>query len=179
MLPFGREEPSYLQLVTEKPVQRFLQKFFLSEADFQTLVVVSPYIGSLAGTRFSIERLNEKIARSRIPTYVITREPEDDYHREGVAELMKSTVTEIRFNHAIHAKLYVCMAKDVSDCFALFGSGNLTLASIEKNIELGVMVYGRGRGRDIINELYQWGIIRLRTLPGSRLIKRAQVARGG
>lgn len=166
----------YAEIVTEKPVQRFLQKFYLSDLDVQTLIIVSPFIGSLEGTRFALDRLNVKIEREKIVTYVITREPrpEDTYHRGGVEILSRCSFIELRFNPSVHAKLYVCIAREEGQSFGMFGSANLTVASIEKNIELGMMVYGRGRGRDILRELYQWGSIRLRTLPESRLVKRAQ-----
>ena len=167
----------YAKILYDKPVEKFLLKLLLSSAKIQSLVIVSPFIGSLSGTRFALENLNKRVIKERIPTYVITREPEDEYHREGVDVLMKCDYTEVRFNPSIHAKLYVCMCASSSDSFALFGSGNLTRASVERNIELGMMVFGIGQGRYVINELYRWGMVRLRTLPGSKLVKRIQSKR--
>jgi len=116
--------------------------------------------------------LATKIEQDSIPTYVITCEPQENYHRLGVEQLMECRNAEIRFNSSLHAKLYVAMSQDIRAAFALFGSANLTVGGYERNIELGMMVYGHGRGREVINELYRWGTTRLRTASGTKLVKR-------
>jgi len=78
-----------------------------------------------------LPQLIEKIP----PIYVLTREPVDDYHREGVAVLLRYDNVEVRYNPALHAKLYVCWARETSEAFALFGSGNLTYPGVQGNIE--------------------------------------------
>lgn len=165
-------EPYYIQIVTEKPVERFLQKLLLSNDAVQNLVIVSPWIGSLHQSYFCIENLCKKILREEIPTYVITRAPEDKYHQEAVDIFLKTNFVEVRFNQSIHAKLYVCICQDMHNSFALFGSGNLTWASLNRNIEIGMMIFGYGPGRELIQELYYWGSVRLRTQKDSKLIKK-------
>jgi len=160
----------FAQIVTDRPVERFLRKLFISQPDLETLVIVSPFIGSLAGTRFELRQLCERLIRTNTPVYVITREPVDDYHREGVAVLLRYDNVEVRYNPAIHAKLYVCWTREVAEAFALFGSGNLTYTSMQRNIELGMMVFGNGPGRDLISRLYSWGL-ELRTLAGTTVAK--------
>lgn len=166
----------FAQIVTDRPVERFLRKLFIGKPELETLVIVSPFIGSLAGTRFELRKLCERLSRTNTPVYVLTREPVDDYHREGVAVLLQYDNVEVRYNLALHAKLYVSWTREVSDAFALFGSGNLTYPGVEGNIELGMMVFGKGPGRDLVNRLYKWGL-ELRTLAGTKVAKHRKVAR--
>jgi len=166
----------FAQIVTDRPVERFLRKLFISQPDLEALVIVSPFIGSLAGTRFGLRELCERLSRTSTPVYVLTREPVDDYHREAVAILLGYENVEVRYNPALHAKLYVSWTREVAEAFALFGSANLTYPGLERNIELGMMVFGRGPGRDLINRLYKWGL-ELRTLAGTTVAKHRKIAR--
>lgn len=161
--------------VTEKPVEDFLKRLFLSDVKPLNLIIVTPIMGSLAGVRYSLERLREKIEAEKIPTYVVTRRPEERFHIEALDILMKSDFVEIRYNNSLHAKLYICMGKDTG--FALLGSGNLTKTSIEKNIEIGMLVLHRERGKQILHELYHWGGVRLRTLKESKVVKKITYGR--
>ncbi len=166
----------FAQIVTDRPVEVFLRKLFISKPDLETLVIVSPFIGSLAGTRFELRQLCERLSQSNTPIYVMTREPVDDYHRQGVQVLLQYDNVEVRYNSALHAKLYVCWAYEVNEAFALFGSGNLTYSGVQGNIELGMMVFGKGPGRDLIDRLYKWGLD-LRTLAGTTVAKYRKPAR--
>jgi phosphatidylserine/phosphatidylglycerophosphate/cardiolipin synthase-like enzyme len=89
--------------------------------------------------------------------YVITREPKDEYHKEGLAVLQQNKSVEIRYNPDIHAKLYVSWNRIEEESFAMFGSGNLTSSGISYNLELGMMILSRGFGRKLVRELYSWG----------------------
>ena len=166
----------FAQIVTDRPVERFLRKLFIGQPDLETLVIVSPFIGSLAGTRFELRQLCEHLSRTNTPVYVLTREPVDEYHREGVDVLLQYDNIELRYNPALHAKLYICWAREVTEAFALFGSGNLTYAGVQGNIELGMMVFGKGPGRDLVNRLYKWGL-ELRTLAGTTVAKHRKPTR--
>src|SRR5205807_1228616 len=103
--------------------------------------------------------------------------PDESYQQEAMAVLQDCPWVEVRYNASVHAKLYVAQATLESESFALFGSGNLTSRSVETNIELGMMVYGRGPGRGILHELYYWASVRIRTLGESKLVQRIR-ARG-
>jgi len=166
----------FAQIVTESPVEVFLRKLFISKPSLEMLVIVSPFIGSLAGTRFELRELCERLSRSNTPVYVLTREPVEDYHCEGVRVLLQYDNVEVRYNPAIHAKLYVCWTRDRAEAFALFGSGNLTYPGVKGNIELGMMVFGKGPGRDLISRLHNWGL-ELRTLAGTKVAKSRKLVR--
>lgn len=164
----------YAELVTEKPVKRFLQKFCLSDEQFESLVIVSPWIGTLEGVRFTLAYVLDLVGRRQIPTYIITRQPEESWHQQAVDMLLGCNWVELRYNNSLHAKLYVCRQREGRG-FAMLGSGNLSRTSIEKNIEIGMMIYGSGRGRDLLHELFSWGTIRLRTQ--SKLVKKMKPER--
>jgi hypothetical protein len=164
-------EYPYVEIVPDRPVERFLQMFILTSRKIDELVLVSPIIGMLHGVSISMQRLVEKIERERIKTYVITNEPKPDFpsHSNAVNALTKSNYTEIRFNDSLHAKVYVCRYLDGG--FALLGSCNLTETSIKQRIEIGMLIYPRGNGATVFRELSEWGTIRLRSLRESKLIK--------
>ncbi|MBW1998471.1 MAG: hypothetical protein JRJ29_10975 [Deltaproteobacteria bacterium] len=167
----------YAEIVTSKAVQRFLLKFYLSDIAIQSLVLVSPFVGTLEGSRVTLDAVCRKAVEKRIPTYVITRSPENEYHQEAIDIITKYDWVELRFNESLHAKLYVCVSQDESQSFALLGSANLTRTSIERNIEIAMMIYARGRGREILRELSRWGLERLRSLNSTKLIKKIKVER--
>ncbi len=163
----GRVEgviPPYARVITERPVERFLQRYLMGGVVAQTMVIVSPFIGDLAGTPFELRAVTEKAVADRTRLYVITREPRELYHQAGVEVLQQCPLAEIRYNPDIHAKLYVVWSRDEAESFALFGSGNLTKSGLRHNIELGMMIFARGHGRTILRDLYQWGGYSLRTM---------------
>lgn len=167
----------YVEIVTKKPVQRFLLKFYLSDVPVQSLILVSPFVGTLEGTRVTLNGVCRKAVEKGIPTYVITRTPEEEYQQQAIDILMNYEIVELRYNDSLHAKLYVCICQDESKSFALLGSANLTKYSIEKNIEVAMMIYGRGRGREILRELSRWGLERLRTFNSTKRVKKLKLAR--
>ncbi|MGQ9778204.1 MAG: phospholipase D-like domain-containing protein, partial [Thermodesulfobacteriota bacterium] len=160
-----------------KPVQRFLLKFYLSDIPIQSLILISPFVGTLEGTRFTLDGICRKAFEKGIPTYVITRALEEEYHQKAIDILINYDPVELRFNESLHTKLYVSLCQDESQSFALLGSANLTRNSIEKNIEIAMMIYGRGRGRESLRELSRWGLERLRTLNETRLVKKMKLQR--
>lgn len=167
-------ETDYAEVVTRRPVQRFLLKVLLSDISIQTLILVSPFVGTLEGTTVTLDGLCRNMQLKGINTYVITRASEEEHQKRAIDTLKGYDAVELRFNQSLHAKLYVCLCNDEAQSFALLGSANLTRNSINKNIEIGMMIYGRGRGRDILVELSRWGLERLRTLNDTKLVKRIE-----
>jgi len=167
----------YTEILTSKPVERFLLKFYLSDTNVQSLIIISPFVGTLEGTRVTLDAICKKSLDQGILTYVITRSPEDEYHQRAINTLLGYDPVELRINESLHAKLYICQCQDESQSFALLGSANLTRNSMEKNIEIAMMIYGRGRGREILRELSRWGLERLRTLNETKLLKKIKLQR--
>lgn len=157
--------------MTEKTVECFLQRLFLRDVPVRSLCLVSPFISTLEGSRFTLAHLSEKITRERIPTYVVTRPPVEPYQQEAMAVLAENDWVEIRYNNSVHAKVYVTAALPESESFALFGSCNLTGQSIESNIEVGMLIIAQGQCRPLVEELYYWANNRLRVLEESKLFQ--------
>lgn len=166
----------FAQIVTDRPVEVFLRKLLIGRPQVEALIIVSPFIGSLTGTRFDLRAVCDQLEKTNTPIFVITREPIDAYHREAVETFFQYDNVEVRYNPALHAKLFVCQVQETAQAFALFGSGNLTYSGVEKNIELGMMVFGKGPGRALIDRLFNWGL-ELRTLSGTKVAKHRKFAR--
>jgi phosphatidylserine/phosphatidylglycerophosphate/cardiolipin synthase-like enzyme len=154
-----------------------MQRLFLRETPLRGLCIVSPFIATLSDSRFTLMDLRKKVEKERIPMYVVTRSPVESYQREAMAILLNCPWIEVRYNASIHAKVYVATARREADSFALFGSGNLTARSIESNIEVAMLIYSEGPGREILRELNYWASVRLRTLKESRLIQPIRLIR--
>jgi len=167
----------YSEIISNKPVQKFLLKFYLSEIPIENLILISPFLDALESTRVSLDKICRRAVEKGIHTYVITRAPEEEYQQRAIDILKGYDPVELRFNESLHAKLYICLCRDESRSFALLGSANLTRKSIEKNIEIAIMIYGRGRGREILSERFGWGLERLRTLSETKIIKKMKFQR--
>lgn len=167
----------HIRLLTDRPVEQFLVRLFLRDANMRSLCIVSPFISSLAACRFTLMDLRRKVERDRICTYVTTREPTENYQAEAMTVLLGSPWIEVRYNPLIHAKVYLATATREADSFGLFGSANLTSASLRTNIEVAMMILAEGNGRSLLNELFYWACVRLRTLGESRLVQRISVQR--
>lgn len=156
--------PPYAQVITQRPVEKFLERYLLSAVAAQALVIVSPFIADLSGTPFDLRAVTAKVRADGTRLYVITREPRLAYHQTAISVLGECPLSEIRYNPEIHAKLYVVWSREEDDSFGLFGSGNLTESGLRHNVELGMMIFARGYGRTILRDLYQWSSYTLRTM---------------
>lgn len=163
------QDTRHVRLVTEKTVEHFLQRLFLRDMPIRSLCLVSPFINTMEGSRFTLADLSAKITRECIPTYVVTRAPVEPWQEDAMAILAANDWVEVRYNNSVHAKVYVTAAMPESESFALFGSGNLTGRSIEANLEVGMIIVAQGQGRPLVEELYYWANNRLRVLEESKL----------
>lgn len=152
-------------------VEQFLARLFLRDPPLRSLTLVSPFVNTMHDCRYSLADLSAKIRAQEIPTYVVTREPEELWQEEAVALLSMNEWIEIRFNPSLHAKVFVASAVQESESFAVFGSGNLTGAATNSNLEVGMLLVARGAGRKLVDELYYWATNNLRVLAESHLYK--------
>jgi phosphatidylserine/phosphatidylglycerophosphate/cardiolipin synthase-like enzyme len=150
------QSATYLRILTSRSVERFLQRY-ISISGQQVLLIISPFIGNLKSEAYELEDVIKKSQTEKCRIYVITRAPQDGYHKEGLAVLGQGENVEIRYNPDIHAKLYVSWNRLEEESFAMFGSGNLTSSGTSYNLELGMMILSRGYGRKLVRELYRWG----------------------
>lgn len=163
------QDTRHVRLVTERTVEHFLQRLFLRDMPVRSLCMVSPFINTMEECRYTLADLSTKIARERIPTYVVTRSPVEPWQEAAMAILAENEWVEVRYNNSVHAKVYVTAAMQESESFALFGSGNLTGRSIEANVEVGMIIVAQGQGRPLVEELYYWANNRLRIQEESKL----------
>ena len=161
----------HVRLLTDRMVEHFLARLFLRAPPLRSLTLVSPFVNTMQDCRYSLSDLSDKITARRIPTYFVTREPEEAWQEEAVALLAKNKWIEIRFNESLHAKVFIASAVQESESFAVFGSGNLTGAATNSNLEVGMLLLAGGTGRKLVDELYYWATNNLRVLPDSRLFK--------
>jgi phosphatidylserine/phosphatidylglycerophosphate/cardiolipin synthase-like enzyme len=161
----------HVRLLTERMVEHFLARLFLRDPPLRSLTLVAPFVNTMQDCRYPLADLSAKIRAQHIPTYFVTREPEEPWQEEAVALLAKNEWIEIRFNESLHAKVFVASAVQESESFAVFGSGNLTGAAINSNLEVGMLLLAQGAGRKLVDELYYWSTNNLRVLPESRIYK--------
>jgi len=167
----------HVRLLTERMVEHFLARLFLRDPLLRSLTLVSPFVNTMQDCRYSLADLSAKIKAQRIPTYFVTREPAESWQEEAVAMLAKNEWIEIRYNESLHAKVFIATAVQASESFAVFGSGNLTGAAINTNLEVGMMLLASGAGRKLVDELYYWATNNLRVLPDSHLYKPMHAAK--
>ena len=161
----------HVRLLTDRVVEHFLARVFLRDPQLRSLTLVSPFVNIMRDCRYSLADLSAKIKGQCIPTYLVTRKPSTTWQEEAVTLLARNDWIEIRFNESLHAKVFVASAVQESESFAVFGSGNLTDAAINSNLEVGMLLLARGAGRRLVDELYYWATNNLRVLPGSHLYK--------
>ena len=162
------QHPSFATILMERVAEQFLIRFDAVSQHAEELLIVSPVLGTLSGTRMTVERLRHVLCANRIRTYLVTRSPENDLtrgapgHRPALETFGSIEGLEIRYNDQLHAKLYVCICDDRRSSFAVIGSANLTKTSIVKNIEVGIMIRYAYQGQSLIDELKYWVKNRLR-----------------
>lgn len=78
----------FAEIVYERTVERFLLRLFLRDAKLRAICIVSAFISTLAEVCFSLPHLRERV--ERVPTYVVTREANDDYQADAMRGLLGS-----------------------------------------------------------------------------------------
>jgi hypothetical protein len=162
---------NHVRLLTERAVEHFLARMFLRDPPLRSLTLVSPFVNTMLECRYPLADVSAKIKAQRIPTYFVTREPAESWQADAVALLAKNEWIEIRFNESLHAKVFIASAVQESESFAVFGSGNLTGAAVNSNLEVGMLLIASGPGRKLVDELYYWATNELRVLQETHLYK--------
>jgi hypothetical protein len=94
--------------------------------------------------------------REKISTRVFMRHPRKEPINVEAVEIFGSCLTvNLYFNNELHAKVYVCKCDPIG--FALVGSANLS-GHATRSHEIGLMVEGKGKGIDIVEELQTLGV---------------------
>ena len=148
------QHPSFAMILKERVVEQFFIRFNAVCHCTEELLIVSPVLGTLYGTRITVPRLRGILRSYKIRTYLVTRSPENDLtrgapgHRPTLETLGSLEGLEIRYNDSLHAKIYVCLCNEKQNSFAVVGSANMTRSSIERNIEGGMNSSGAWMNHD-------------------------------
>lgn len=156
------KHPGFATILKDRVVEQFFIRFGILSDYVEELLIVSPVLGTLSGTRMTVEQLQRTIRARKIRTYLVTRSPDNALvigapgHRPVLDILGNVDRLEIRYNDALHAKVYVCMCAKRQNSFAVIGSANMTKTSITRNIEVGIMIKYAYQGQSLIDELAYW-----------------------
>ena len=145
-------EESYTQVIRTGSHKLFFGRLFICQ-NIQSLVIISPWIGRLKQENlgYSVEDIARFINRHQIPTFVITRDPKKEIaNREAIDILLSCPSLTLYYNNSLHAKIYVCRC--IPSGFALLSSANLSMSSLNM-VEIGLLIEGKGYGREIVEEL--------------------------
>ena len=164
--------PHYAKIIYYKPLASFFKHYFTIRSTVEEIVIVSPYLSPLEGSGRTIRAFCETAKNNRTKIYLISKDPELPYQFEAIKQYSNFPNVEIRFNKYLHAKLYVCKSNQPELSFAMLGSANLTSKSITENIEIALLIYNKGDGKQIMGDLYKWANERLRVSEETKLIKK-------
>jgi len=143
-------EIRFARIVYEGGYEVFFDRFLLA-TQIRRLVVVSPWITTLHDESITLRDIIANIETHRVPTTVVMRHPRKEPLNLEAAELLsKSKFITLYVNNDLHAKVYVCRCAPFG--FALVGSANLSGRATRAH-EIGVLIEGKGPGRDIVEEL--------------------------
>lgn len=148
-------ESKFAKIVYDRGHIDFFDRF-LQASRISRLIIVSPWITSLRNERITLEDIVWKIKSEKVPTTVILRHPaKEPWNLKAVEILSSIKFVSLYFNNELHAKVYVCRCDPFG--FALVSSANLS-GHATRDLEIGVLIEGKGYGRDIIEELEFLGI---------------------
>jgi len=144
-------EGKFAEIVYEGGHTVFFERFLLA-TDIKSLVIISPWISTLPDENIRLEHIILTIKKHNVPTTVIMRDPERERLNMRAAKLFRPCPRNIDlyFNNELHAKVYVCRCAPFG--FALLSSANLSGRAIRTH-EVGVLIEGKGYGREIVEEL--------------------------
>jgi hypothetical protein len=116
--------------------KRLLRTLEAQPSRYLQIVIWSPFIGERTKNRF-ITFTTE--ARKRgCGVRLITSEAQSTVSREWPGGNQHGTRSIVLIPH-LHAKVYLAIARNRADSWALVTSANLTEAGLRKNIELGLL----------------------------------------
>lgn len=143
-------EGRFAEIVYQGGHTVFFERFLLA-TDIKSLVILSPWISTLPDENIRLEDIILTIKKHNVPTTVIMRDPERERLNVRAATLFRQCLNiDLYFNNELHAKVYVCRCAPFG--FALLGSANLS-GRATRTHEIGVMIEGKGYGREIVEEL--------------------------
>ena len=121
----GKHIPFWLNLATRRVLDLFLVN--LSRAHgWKRLNIISPWIDEIGGplATLSFDQFLRRLDDDQATVYLVTRPPEEEWHRRAVQRLATSGRANIALLPDLHVKLFT--AQTLQSSFAMFGSANFT-----------------------------------------------------
>src|SRR3989337_2310495 len=165
-----RWEEKFVRVVYEGWHSIFFERF-LQAVEVSALVIISPWIRTLEGETVTLADIVQAIERKKAPTTVVMRNPiKEPLNKEADALLRQCPYVSLYYNNDLHAKIYVCRCEPFG--FALLGSANLS-GRATRALEIGLLIEGKGVGRDIVQELGALGRDDVPNRSGTSLVQLA------
>jgi hypothetical protein len=142
----------WARLLTRRVIGEFLNILARSRG-WNKLYIVSPWLSEVSEPGVpSLLQVAKRLQDEKATAYIVTRPPVDAWHEQAVEIFERSRQASIALVPELHSKLYCARTAEAD--FALFGSANLTQASL-RNLELGLFISNSGDGRHFVKELYE------------------------
>ncbi len=145
-------QEKYLEVAYEQGHIEFFERVF-SAVEVRRLVIVSPWVASVASDPITLSDIVDFIEKYQIETVVVMRSPQKEANNIEAANMLKSRIAPwltLYYNNGVHAKVYVCRCQPFG--FALLSSANLTPHG-SRMYEVGLVVNGFGAGKKVVEEL--------------------------
>jgi Putative DNA-binding domain len=173
--PTERKEqiPIWLNLATRRVLDLFLTNLSRSHG-WKRLNIVSPWIDEVGGplATLNFDQMLRRLGDDRATVYVVTRPPQEDWHRRAIQRLADSGRANIALLPDLHVKLFT--AQTLQSSFAMFGSANFTTRSLI-NREIGVLISSFGDGRALVRDL-DYQAAEIYRHPARQLISKAKLS---
>jgi hypothetical protein len=161
----------WLSVGSRRVLQLFIEPLARSHG-WKRLYLISPWISSFGdNASITFVQMLKRMTDDRTTAYVVTRPPQDDWHKEAVDLLAATGRANIAFLPDLHVKLYA--AQTATGSFAMMGSANFTQAALSQNVEIGVRVTGYAAGKRIVTKL-EHEAANIYRAPGRQLVARSR-----
>ena len=116
----GRARTSEVTVVTREVVPQFISRI-AHRPKWKRIWLVSPWISPMDSPgSLNFNQVLQRLQTDDCTTYVVTRPPDQDWHRDALNALRDTGCASIVLNPALHAKIYV--AETASHNCGLLGS---------------------------------------------------------
>jgi hypothetical protein len=164
--PKSESLPPWIKVATRRVVDLFLSTLAGSNG-WTRLYIISPWISQFdAAATLSFGQLLKRLERDRTTAYIVTRPPEEQWHKRAVELLGNTRRANIALVPDLHVKLYTAHTDE--GAFAMLGSANFTQQSLT-NREIGVLVSAYSDGKRVFSQL-DYEAAQIYRSPGRRLI---------
>src|SRR5262249_1276063 len=119
----------------------------------------------------TFDQFVKRVRDDRPVVYVVTRPPEEGWHKEAIEALAATGSVNIALLPNLHAKLFLAETRAMSVCTVT--SANFTAQSLV-NHEIGLLIRGRGEGQKLVRRLHQEAVQIYRT-EGRKLLSQRKL----